>query len=84
MLQADEDEYFNPDYTEVDRVLAETIVPADPNVEGSIEYRHYLVKWCALPYEDATWELVVDVNEDKIEVFKKFREPPEDMERHVC
>ena len=82
-LKADEDEYFNPDYTEVDRVLAESIALADPDIEGSIEYKHYLVKWCALPYEDSTWELQADVNAAKIEAFKKFTEPPEDMERNV-
>lgn len=33
---------------------------------------YYLVKWCSLPYEDATWELKEDVDEGKVEEFSKI------------
>lgn len=31
------------------------------------------MKWCSLPYEDATWELNEDVDEGKVEEFKKIQ-----------
>lgn len=31
------------------------------------------MKWCSLPYEDATWELKEDVDEGKVEEFKKIQ-----------
>jgi len=34
---------------------------------------YYLVKWCSLPYEDSTWELSEDVDQSKIEEFKKLQ-----------
>ena len=34
--------------------------------------RHYLVKWCGLPYDECTWELEADVDTVKIDIFKKF------------
>uniref|UniRef100_A0A3B5LSN8 Chromo domain-containing protein n=1 Tax=Xiphophorus couchianus TaxID=32473 RepID=A0A3B5LSN8_9TELE len=34
---------------------------------------YYLVKWCSLPYEDATWELKEDVDEGKVEEFGKIQ-----------
>ncbi|CAH1779419.1 unnamed protein product [Owenia fusiformis] len=74
----DEDEYFNSDYIEVDRVLEESITE-DPSTGEQLTY--YLVKWCSLPYEDSTWELAIDVDNIKIEQFKKFRDPPPIEER---
>lgn len=48
------------------------IVPEEPAVR-----RMYLVKWCNLPYTEATWEHVEDINDDdKIAEFQRFHVPP--------
>ncbi|KAL4658748.1 chromodomain-helicase-DNA-binding protein 9-like isoform X1 [Arapaima gigas] len=76
-----EEEPFNPDYVEVDRVL-EMSCCQDKDTGESVVY--YLVKWCSLPYEDSTWELQEDVDETKIEEFKQLqavRPDPRRVER---
>ena len=50
----EDEEYFNPDYVEVDRLL-------DMSADG-----HYLVKWRGLPYEECTWELAQDIDKQKV------------------
>ncbi|MEQ2196392.1 choline dehydrogenase 7 [Xenoophorus captivus] len=37
----------------------------------------YLVKWCSLAYEDATWELKADIDQSKIDEYERIaaREP---------
>ncbi|KAJ8011779.1 hypothetical protein DPEC_G00061800 [Dallia pectoralis] len=69
-LLQEEEEPFNPDYVEVDRILEESI-SVDKDNEQPVVY--YLVKWCSLPYEDATWELKEDVDEGKVEEFRKIQ-----------
>uniref|UniRef100_A0A8C2ESU6 Chromodomain helicase DNA binding protein 9 n=1 Tax=Cyprinus carpio TaxID=7962 RepID=A0A8C2ESU6_CYPCA len=64
------EEPFNPDYVEVDRVL-EVSYCEDKDTGEPVVY--YLVKWCSLPYEDSTWELNEDVDQTKIEEFKKLQ-----------
>uniref|UniRef100_A0A673Y650 Chromodomain helicase DNA binding protein 8 n=1 Tax=Salmo trutta TaxID=8032 RepID=A0A673Y650_SALTR len=64
LLLQEEEEAFNPDYVEVDRILDESNSVDKDNGEPVV---YYLVKWCSLPYEDATWELREDVDEDKVE-----------------
>ncbi|KAH0617682.1 hypothetical protein JD844_016167 [Phrynosoma platyrhinos] len=68
-----DDELFNPDYVEVDRIM-DISYSKDDNGEP---VTHYLVKWCSLPYEDSTWELKQDIDQAKIEEFEKLmaREP---------
>ncbi|XP_062936209.1 chromodomain-helicase-DNA-binding protein 7 isoform X1 [Cynocephalus volans] len=68
-----EDELFNPDYVEVDRIM-DFARSTDDRGEP---VTHYLVKWCSLPYEDSTWELRQDIDQVKIEEFEKLmsREP---------
>ncbi|XP_036763438.2 chromodomain-helicase-DNA-binding protein 7 isoform X4 [Manis pentadactyla] len=68
-----EDELFNPDYVEVDRIM-DFARSTDDRGEP---VTHYLVKWCSLPYEDSTWELRQDLDQAKIEEFEKLmsREP---------
>lgn len=68
-----EDELFNPDYVEVDRIM-DFARSTDDRGEP---VTHYLVKWCSLPYEDSTWELRQDIDPAKIEEFEKLlsREP---------
>uniref|UniRef100_A0A8C5BC03 Chromodomain helicase DNA binding protein 6 n=1 Tax=Gadus morhua TaxID=8049 RepID=A0A8C5BC03_GADMO len=61
-IEPDED-LFNPDYIEVDRIL-EVAVTTD--TETGEEVTHYLVKWCSLSYEEATWELQEDLDASKI------------------
>uniref|UniRef100_A0A3Q2DSU2 Chromo domain-containing protein n=1 Tax=Cyprinodon variegatus TaxID=28743 RepID=A0A3Q2DSU2_CYPVA len=68
-LFQEEEEPFNPDYVEVDRILDVSHSVDKDNGEPVI---YYLVKWCSLPYEDATWELKEDVDEGKVEEFGKL------------
>uniref|UniRef100_A0A9J8BIC1 Chromodomain helicase DNA binding protein 7 n=1 Tax=Cyprinus carpio carpio TaxID=630221 RepID=A0A9J8BIC1_CYPCA len=75
-----DDEPFNPDYVEVDRVL-DVSKSTDENGEP---VTLYLVKWCSLAYEDSTWELKADIDQGKIEEFERVmeREPePKRVER---
>uniref|UniRef100_A0A8K9UJ19 Chromodomain helicase DNA binding protein 6 n=1 Tax=Oncorhynchus mykiss TaxID=8022 RepID=A0A8K9UJ19_ONCMY len=65
---------FNPDYIEVDRVL-EVAITTD--TETGEEVTHYLVKWCSLSYEEATWELQEDVDPVKIREFEEIKRIPE-------
>lgn len=76
-----EEEFFNPDYTEVDRVL-EVSFCEDNDTGESVTY--YLVKWCSLPYEDSTWELKEDVDQSKIDEFEQlqaYRPDPRHVDR---
>ncbi|KAM6918844.1 chromodomain-helicase-DNA-binding protein 8 [Xenentodon cancila] len=69
-LFQEEEEPFNPDYVEVDRILDVSHSVDKDNGEPVI---YYLIKWCSLPYEDATWELKEDVDEGKVEDFSKIQ-----------
>ena len=71
---------FNSDYVEVDRVLAMSSTK-DP-VSGE-ENTHYLVKWRSLPYDESTWELSQDIDQDKIQAFLRVNDPPPEDERKV-
>ncbi|KAK3733995.1 hypothetical protein QZH41_009861 [Actinostola sp. cb2023] len=68
-----EDEPYNPDYVEVDRVLD---VSTGVDQHSGEPITHYLVKWRSLPYEDSTWEVETDVEEAKVKEFYKLRELP--------
>ncbi|XP_029007835.1 chromodomain-helicase-DNA-binding protein 6 isoform X2 [Betta splendens] len=74
-----DDDLFNPDYVEVDRVL-EVAVTTD--TETGEEVTHYLVKWCSLSYEEATWELQEDLDPEKIKEFEQIQKLPADL-RHM-
>lgn len=78
--QIDDEELFNPDYVEVDRVL-DVSVTTDPVSEEDVT--HFLVKWRSLPYEESTWELQQDVDPNKVEQFYKIKDPPPEEEREV-
>uniref|UniRef100_H3ART7 Chromodomain helicase DNA binding protein 6 n=1 Tax=Latimeria chalumnae TaxID=7897 RepID=H3ART7_LATCH len=71
--QLDED-LFNPDYVEVDRVLD---VAHTKDTETGEEVTHYLVKWCSLPYEESTWELEEDVDPVKVKEFEDLQVLPQ-------
>ncbi|CAH1277555.1 CHD9 [Branchiostoma lanceolatum] len=73
-----DDEPFNPDYVEVDRVL-DISTQTDPNNGQPVT--HYLVKWQQLPYEDSTWELEEDIDTSKLEQYHYFKQPPEPEDR---
>uniref|UniRef100_A0A3B4BBX4 Uncharacterized protein n=1 Tax=Periophthalmus magnuspinnatus TaxID=409849 RepID=A0A3B4BBX4_9GOBI len=73
-----EEEPFNPDYVEVDRVL-EVSYCEDKDTGEEVVY--YLVKWCSLPYEDSTWELKDDVDQSKIEEFEQLQAVKPDSRR---
>ncbi|CAH2294634.1 chromodomain-helicase-DNA-binding 8 isoform X1 [Pelobates cultripes] len=66
----EDEESFNPDYVEVDRILDESHSVDKDNGEPVV---YYLVKWCSLPYEDSTWELKEDVDEGKVEEFRRIQ-----------
>uniref|UniRef100_A0A8C9YTY5 Chromodomain helicase DNA binding protein 8 n=1 Tax=Sander lucioperca TaxID=283035 RepID=A0A8C9YTY5_SANLU len=74
-----QEEAFNPDYLEADRILDVSHSVDKDNVKYFLSLFslqpviYYLVKWCSLPYEDATWELKEDVDEGKVEEFKKIQ-----------
>ena len=71
-----DDEPFNPDFVEVDRILD---VAEHFDQALNKEIKHYLVKWRSLQYEDSTWELEEDVDPEKITMFELFRKvPPKD------
>lgn len=67
-----EEDPFNPDFVEVDRILDCSEHTDD---EGNT-VKHYLAKWKSLPYEDSTWELEEDIEEVKIECYEKFNKVP--------
>lgn len=69
---------FNPDYTEVDRIL--DMATTTEEKEGEVvTLTHYLVVWKSLPYEEASWELEQDVVDlPKINAFLARREKPSD------
>ncbi|XP_062400632.1 chromodomain-helicase-DNA-binding protein 6 isoform X4 [Sardina pilchardus] len=71
--EPDED-LFNPDYIEVDRVLE---VAHTTDTETGEEVTHYLVKWCSLSYEESTWELQEDVDPVKIREFEELKKIPD-------
>jgi chromodomain-helicase-DNA-binding protein 7 len=72
-LEFCEEDPFNPDYVEVDRVLDESVHTDD---DTGVVTKHYLVKWRSLPYEDCTWEMENDVDPVKIKEFQRWRYPP--------
>ncbi|XP_043913895.1 chromodomain-helicase-DNA-binding protein 8 [Protopterus annectens] len=74
----EDEEPFNPDYVEVDRILEESHSIDKDSGETVI---YYLVKWCSLPYEDSTWELKEDVDEAKIEEFKQIQAREAELRR---
>ncbi|XP_069735241.1 chromodomain-helicase-DNA-binding protein 8 isoform X2 [Phaenicophaeus curvirostris] len=74
----EDEEPFNPDYVEVDRILDESHSVDKDNGEPVV---YYLVKWCSLPYEDSTWELKEDVDEGKIGDFKRIQARHPDLKR---
>ncbi|XP_067933470.1 chromodomain-helicase-DNA-binding protein 8-like [Watersipora subatra] len=76
----DEDELFNPEYVEIDRVLGVSRFPP-PEGTDEPEAVYYLIKWRQLPYEDATWELEGDVDKSMIDRFLKYANPPENYRR---
>ncbi|XP_077049335.1 chromodomain-helicase-DNA-binding protein 8-like, partial [Agelaius phoeniceus] len=74
----EDEEPFNPDYVEVDRILDESHSVDKDNGEPVV---YYLVKWCSLPYEDSTWELQEDVDEAKVAEFKRIQARHPELKR---
>lgn len=76
------DDYFNPDYTTIDRIIAvrkvlvaaefapaEALALAGPNGETpeEVEVTQYLVKWLSLQYGESTWENQLYLEEKGLE-----------------
>ncbi|XP_072006128.1 chromodomain-helicase-DNA-binding protein 8 isoform X2 [Engystomops pustulosus] len=74
----EDEEPFNPDYVEVDRILDESHSIDKDNGEPVV---YYLVKWCSLPYEDSTWELKEDVDDGKVDEFKRIESRQANLKR---
>ncbi|XP_075685077.1 chromodomain-helicase-DNA-binding protein 8 isoform X3 [Rhinoderma darwinii] len=74
----EDEEPFNPDYVEVDRILDESHSVDKDNGEPVV---YYLVKWCSLPYEDSTWELKEDVDDEKVGEFKHIESRQPNLKR---
>ncbi|XP_063529219.1 chromodomain-helicase-DNA-binding protein 7-like [Cydia strobilella] len=68
-----DEEPFNPDYIEVERIL-DMSEHEDPATNSKLKY--YLVKWKSLQYEDSTWELEENIDVDKIKQYKIFSDIP--------
>ncbi|CAH0490644.1 unnamed protein product [Peronospora farinosa] len=63
------DEYFNPEFRSVDRILEISDRPLDDflpddDINGESGFQYFLVKWKALPYDMITWEREDDVGDD--------------------
>lgn len=65
------DEYFNPEFRIVDRILdiqdrpGDDFSPEDSDDEGEQhKLRYFYIKWKALPYDALTWEREDDVDDD--------------------
>uniref|UniRef100_A0A3B4B4K4 Chromodomain helicase DNA binding protein 7 n=1 Tax=Periophthalmus magnuspinnatus TaxID=409849 RepID=A0A3B4B4K4_9GOBI len=72
------------------RVLNQDELPASqmsPEIGGTVTVvttPKKKMKWCSLPYEDATWELKEDVDEGKVEEFNKIKNRQPRLKRMVC
>lgn len=69
----DDDGYFNPEYLEVHRIIAEkkeTPINEDGETVRDDGIRYY-IKWVSLPYSEATWERACDIIDDG--AIKRFR-----------
>ena len=79
---AEEEEFFDERFIQVDRILAtkKEMVKNEEGVES--EKTYYLIKWVGLPYTDSTWELSESINDDsKLQEFNRNnmpRPPPSD------
>ncbi|KAH7482156.1 hypothetical protein KRP22_009845 [Phytophthora ramorum] len=63
------DEYFNPEFRSVDRILEIRDRPLDDfapddGANGESTFQYFLIKWKALPYDEITWEREDDVGDD--------------------
>jgi SNF2 family DNA or RNA helicase len=63
------DEYFNPEFRSVDRILEIRDRPLDDfapedTANGEKQFQYFLVKWKALSYDETTWEREDDVGDD--------------------
>ncbi|OQR85660.1 chromodomain protein [Achlya hypogyna] len=64
------DEYFNPEFCTVDRVLA---IQESQDIPNALEY---FVKWKALGYEACTWEQAEDFHDDQaVALYHAFNRP---------
>lgn len=69
MEAADQLEYFNPEYLEIQRIIVhrnDEPMAADPNFPDAPvdDGLRYYIKWRVLPYSDATWERACDLKDD--------------------
>jgi chromodomain-helicase-DNA-binding protein 7 len=77
-----DDELFNPDYVEVDRIL--DVYDMDDPAKPGAKLKYFLVKWKTLQYEESSWELEKDLkNTKKIEAFYKFNTLVPDVHQKV-
>lgn len=73
-------EYFNPDYTIVDRIMDH--MKEDVKDENGVVIASptkYLVKWCGQSVLEATWDSQDVVGDVKIAEYKRFNEAPTDL-----
>lgn len=78
--------YFDSSFVEVDRIVAKKFIDPqdlDPKEREELEKMGlkskilYLVKWVALPYSEATWEIADEIQDDeKISQFERNNKPP--------
>lgn len=72
-------EPFNPNFTEVEKVIASQWIVHPPDDPLNRKVEMFLVKWKDLSYAEATWETREDVNDvEKIEEFERNNKIPEE------
>ena len=81
MMEQVDDEPFDPNFTEVERVLDEKEFPDGEDLAKTKTY--YLCKWMGLPYDECTWEVEEDSDTVKIAEFRARQIPPTAAERKV-
>lgn len=77
----DEEEPFDPNFTEVDRILDERSFQDGDDATKNKNY--FLCKWAGLPYDESTWEVEEDCDAKKMEDYRRRQVPPPPHERKV-
>lgn len=76
-ITGEEEEYFNPDFLEIHRVIAERVdsplhLETDEENKKKDDGLRFLIKWNSLPYSECTWERGCDVGNDA--AIERFRQ----------
>jgi SNF2 family DNA or RNA helicase len=82
--ESDKDTPKSPKKTTKSKKKVEVEDDDDENDDGYETVTHYLVKWRSLAYEESTWELDKDVDNDKVDQFHERQQAtPERLKEGV-